>query len=150
MTIQEQIKSEMVLAMKAKDQVKLTVTRGLIAGFVNDLVARGKTPQEQISDTDAMNVISKAAKQRKDSIEHFEKGARPELVEIEKLELAILEKYLPTLMSESEIQLVVDTKIKELTITDKKDIGKLMSAVMQDLKGKADGGLVKKIVEASL
>lgn len=150
MTIQEQIKDEMKDAMKAKDQIKLTVTRSLIASFVNEMVAKGKTPQEPINDEDALKVITKAAKQRKDSIEQFEKGGRPELAESEKLELAILEKYLPTLMSEDEVKSVVLAKIKELSIVDKKDMGKLMSAIMQELKGKADGGLVKKVVIESI
>ncbi len=149
MTIQEQIKDEMKEAMKNKDQVKLSVTRGLISAFVNEMVASGKTPQTPIEDVDALKVITRAAKQRKDSIVQFEKGGRPELAQGEKLELAILETYLPTLMSEEEIKKVVEAKKAELNVVEKKDMGKLMSTVMQELKGKADGALVKSVVDGS-
>ena len=149
MTIQEQIKDEMKVAMKEKDQVKLLVTRGLISAFTNELVANSMTPQTPLEDEMAIKVITSAAKQRKDAIEQFEKGGRPELAENEKLELAVLEAYLPKLMSEDEIRTVVENKKTELSIDDKKDIGKLIGAVMQELKGKADGSVVKNIVENS-
>jgi len=150
MTIQEQIKDDMKHAMKEKNQNKLTVTRGLISAFTNELVASGKTPQTPIDDDAAMAVITRAAKQRKDSIAQFEKGGRTDLAEFEKAELEILESYLPELMSEDEIKIVVDEKIATLGVTDKSDMGKLIGSVMSDLKGKADGSLVKKVVENSL
>jgi hypothetical protein len=150
MTTQEQIKNDMKQAMKDKDQNKLTVTRGLIAAFTNELVASGKTPQTPIEDEAAMAVITRAAKQRKDSIEQFEKGGRADLAEVEKAELAVLESYLPELMSEDEIKIVVDAKISALGVTDKSGMGKLIGGIMGELKGKADGSLVKKIVEEAL
>jgi uncharacterized protein YqeY len=150
MTIQEQIKEDMKGAMKSKDEARLSVTRGLISSFTNELVASGKTPQDPIDDENALIVITRAAKQRKDSIEQFEKGGRPELAESEKAELAVLEEYLPEMMSEEEIKKVVDAKIDALGISDKSDMGKLIGAVMSELKGKADGSDVKKVVEESL
>jgi uncharacterized protein YqeY len=150
MTIQEQIKDDMKQAMKDKYQVKLSVTRGLVSAFTNELVANGKTPQDPIDDEAAMAVITRAAKQRKDSIEQFEKGGRPELAEDEKAELAVLETYLPELMSEDEVRKVVEAKKEEMGITDKSQMGQFMGAVMGELKGKADGAVVKKVVDEVL
>jgi uncharacterized protein YqeY len=150
MTIQEKIKEDMKQAMKDKNEVKLSVTRGLIAAFTNENVANGKTPQDPVDDETAMTVITRASKQRKDSIEQFEKGGRPELAESEKAELAVLEEYLPEMMSEDEIRDVVDEKKSALGITDKSGMGQLIGAVMGELKGKADGSVVKTIVENSL
>jgi len=150
MTIQEKIKEDMKQAMRDKDQVKLSVTRGLISAFTNELVASGKTPQTPIEDEAALAVITRASKQRKDSIEQFEKGGRPELAEGEKAELAILETYLPELMSEDEVRKIVEAKKAEMGITDKSQMGQFMGAVMAELKGKADGGVVKKVVDEVL
>jgi uncharacterized protein YqeY len=150
MTKQEQIKEEMKQAMKDKDQVKLSVTRGLISAFTNENVANGKTPQDPVDDDTAMAVISRAAKQRKDSIEQFEKGGRPELAESEKAELAILETYLPKMMTVEEIRPIVEAKKDSLGISDKSGMGQLIGAVMGDLKGKADGADVKSVVEEVL
>jgi uncharacterized protein YqeY len=150
MTIQEQIKEDMKQAMRDKDQAKLSVTRGLITAFTNENVANGKTPQDPIDDEAAMAVITRAAKQRKDSIEQFEKGGRPELAESEKDELSVLEEYLPEMMSEDEIRTVVEAKKEALGISDKSGMGQLIGAVMGELKGKADGSDVKKVVEEIL
>ncbi|NQV88486.1 MAG: GatB/YqeY domain-containing protein, partial [Parcubacteria group bacterium] len=93
------------------------------------------------------DIIRRAVKQRKDSIEQFKKGGREDLVKSEESELIILQTYLPQMMSVDEIKKVVETKKTELGITDKSKVGLLMSAIMKELKGKADGGDVKKIVE---
>ena len=150
MTIQEKIKEDMKQAMRDKDQVTLSVTRGLVSAFTNELVASGKTPQTPIDDEAALAVITRASKQRKDSIEQFEKGGRPELAEGEKAELAILDTYLPELMSEDEVKKIVEAKKAELGITDKSQMGQFMGAVMSELKGKADGSVVKKAVDEAL
>lgn len=135
-------------AMIAKDSVKLTVLRGLVSAFTNDLVARGKTPQDEITDEDAINVIRKAVKQRKDSIEQFTAGGRLDLVENEAAELKVLETFLPQLMSKEEIKKIAEAKKAELNITDKAGAGKFMGLLMKELKGKADGNDVKEVVES--
>ena len=94
--------------------------------------------------------MKRAANQRKDSIEQFEKASRNDLVEPEKLELAILESYLPTLMSRDEIVPIAKAKMAELNISSKADAGKFTGALMKDLKGKADGGDVKAVVDSLL
>ncbi len=102
--LQTHIKASMIEAMKAKDTVKVTTLRGVMAAFTNELVAKGQKPQEEIKDEDAIVVIKRLVKQRKDSIEQFEKGGRPELAAAERAELAILETYLPATMPKDEIK----------------------------------------------
>lgn len=148
MSLHEQIKSEVKEAMKAKDAVRLSVVRNMISAFTNELVATGKTPQDILDDAGALKVIKRLSNQRKDSIEQFINGGRPELADSEKAELAVLEIYLPTLMSREEIEVVARAKKDELGVTDKSKAGQLTGAIMKDLAGKADGSDVKAVVEA--
>lgn len=148
MSIQQNMRDGIKAAMIAKDSVKLTVLRGLISAFTNDLVARGKMPQDEITDEDAINVIRKAVKQRKDSIEQFTAGGRLDLVENETAELKVLETFLPQLMSKEEIKKIAEAKKAELNITDKAGAGKFMGLLMKELRGKADGNDVKEVVES--
>ncbi|MEK7568716.1 MAG: GatB/YqeY domain-containing protein [Patescibacteria group bacterium] len=148
MTLHEQIKGEIKTAMLAKAAVRLSVVRGMLAAFTNELVATGKTPQDILDDASALKVIKRLSNQRKDSIEQFEKGGRPELAANEKAELAILDIYLPTLMSREEIMVVALAKKDALGVTDKSKSGQLTGAIMKDLAGKADGGDVKAVVDA--
>ena len=133
--------------MMAKDAVRLSVVRNMISAFTNELVATGKTPQDTIDDVGALKVIKRLANQRKDSIEQFINGGRPELADSEKAELAILEKYLPTLMSRDEIKKIDLEKKEALGVTDKSKAGQLTGAIMKELAGKADGGDVKAVVD---
>jgi uncharacterized protein len=144
--IQEEIKN----AMRAKDAVRLTTLRGVLASFTNESVALKRTPQDKLSDAEAIAVIKRLAKQRKDSIEQFEKGGRNDLAENEKSELKILEEFLPAQMSEEKIREIVLAKKAEMNITDKSKIGQLMGAVIKASDGTADSTLVKKIVEEIL
>ena len=147
--LHEQIKNNIKEAMLAKNKVRLEVMRGLATAFMNELVATGKTPQDLLTDEQALAVITRLAKQRKDSIEQFKKGNRDDLVKEEEAQLAILETYLPKMMEKSEVEKIVKVKKEELGITDPTKKGMLMSAVMKDLKGKADGTTVKEVVDAS-
>ena len=148
MALHEQIKGEVKVAMLAKDAVRLSVVRSMIAAFTNELVATGKTPQDMLDDAGVLKVIKRLSNQRKDSIEQFEKGGRPELAEGEKAELAILETYLPALMSRDEIKKIALAKKEALGVTDKAKAGQLTGAIMKELAGKADGKDVKEVVEA--
>jgi len=150
MSLATDIKEEMKNAMREKDTSKTMVLRGLLTGFTNELVAIGKTPQDEVSDDIAMTIIKRQAKQRKDSIEQFTKGGREDLVEKEQEELAMLEGYLPTMMPKEEIQKIAEAKKEEMGIdgTDKSKMGMFMGALMKDLGGKADGGDVKEIVDS--
>lgn len=150
MSLQQDIKESIKEAMKAKDQVKLGVVKGLSAAFTNELVTLGRMPQDELTDEEALNVIRRAVKQRKDSIQQFVAGGRPELAEDEKAELAVLETYLPAMMPEEEVEKIAKAKIEELGITDKSKAGQLMGALMKDLKGQADGDTVKSVVDRLL
>lgn len=142
-----QIRDELKDAMRAKDSMRITVLRGLLAAFTNELVATKRKPTEELSDEEIVTVIRKAVKQRKDSIEQFTAGGRQDLAEKEEAELALLEVYLPQMMSKEDIASLAKAKKEELGITDKSKMGILMGALMKDLNGKADGSDVKEAVE---
>jgi uncharacterized protein len=148
MSIQQNMRDGIKAAMIAKDAVKLTVLRGLVSAFTNESVAKGKTPQDELSDDDAIAVIKRAVKQRKDSIDQFTKGNRLDLVENENAELKILETFLPKMMSREEIKKIAETKKAELNVTDKAGMGKFMGALMKEFKGMANGDDVKAVVES--
>ena len=147
MSLHEQIRNNIKESMKSGDKVRLEVMRGLVTAFTNELVATGKTPQDMLSDEDAVKVITRASKQRKDSIEQFTKGNRMDLVEIEKAQLSILEEFLPKLMDIVEVEQVVKAKYSELEVKDPTKKGMFMASIMKELKGKADGALVKEVVD---
>ena len=146
--LHEQIKNSIKEAMMARDTVRLEVLRGFVTAFTNELVATNRTPQDFLTDEQALAVITRASKQRKDSIEQFTKGGRADLADAEKAQLAIVETYLPKLMEKSEVEKISRAKKDELGITDGAKKGMLMSALMKDLKGKADGMVVKEVVDS--
>jgi uncharacterized protein YqeY len=147
MTIHETLKKSIPDAMRAHDAVKLQTLRSLVTMMVNEVVAKKRKPDEFLTDEEALTVIKRAANQRKDSIEQFTNGGRPELAEPEKLELTIIETFLPSMMSREEIEVVAKAKMAELGISSKADAGKFTGALMKELKGKADGGDVKAVVD---
>ncbi|HQM18850.1 MAG TPA: GatB/YqeY domain-containing protein [Candidatus Paceibacterota bacterium] len=142
-TIRDQIKE----SMKAGDKVRLEVMRGLVTAFTNELVAQKRTPQDVLTDEEALSVISRLSKQRKDSIEQFTKGGRMDLVEEETKQLAILSEYLPEMMGKEDIEKIAKNKKDELGLSDPSKKGLLMSSLMKDLKGKADGAMVREVVD---
>ncbi|HNU95551.1 MAG TPA: GatB/YqeY domain-containing protein [Candidatus Paceibacterota bacterium] len=142
-TIRDQIKE----SMKAGDKVRLEVMRGLVTAFTNELVAQKRTPQDVLTDEEALSVISRLSKQRKDSIEQFTKGGRMDLVEEETKQLAILSEYLPEMMGKEDIEKIAKDKKNELGLSDPSKKGLLMSSLMKDLKGKADGAMVREVVD---
>jgi uncharacterized protein YqeY len=143
--LQTDLKEMMKDAMRAKDSVKLGVVRGLISACTNEAITKGKGPDGALDADEVMTVVMRAAKQRKDSISQFEAGGRPELAEGEKAELAILETMLPAQMNRDEI---VAAASAEMNVTDKTGANQLMGALMKDLKGKADGTVVKEVVDS--
>jgi uncharacterized protein YqeY len=145
--LHEQIKNQIKIAMMSRDNVRLEVMRGLVTAFTNELVAIGKTPQDLLSDEEAIKVITRASKQRKDSIEQFTKGNRMDLVEVEKAQLAIIEEFLPELMSPDQVEKFVKQKYDELEVKDITKKGLFMSGLMKELKGRADGNIVRMVVD---
>jgi uncharacterized protein YqeY len=157
MTLHTNIKNQIKEAMIAKDTVKLGVVRGLVTAFMNELVATKRTPQDELTDEEALNVIRRAVKQRKDSIDQFTTGGRPELAESEKAELSVLEEYLPAMMSLEEVEAFAKAKITQMgmgqigsTGSPQAKAGQFMGTLMKELKGKADGDVVKAVVDKLL
>ena len=150
MSLHQDIKSQMVEAMKARDTERLNVLRGLLSSFTNENVTKKRKPDEALPDEEVMSIISRAVKQRKDSIEQFEKGGRTDLAEVEKSELAILETYLPTQMTREEVVSYVKQKVAEAGGVDNSKKGQFMGLIMKDLKGRADGMIVKEVIDTEV
>jgi uncharacterized protein YqeY len=148
--IHEDIKKGIAEALKAKDEVKLRTYRSLSAAMTNEVVAKKRKPNEFLTDEEALAVLKRAVNQRKDSIEQFEKAGRAELVETEQEELAVIEVLLPAQMTREDIETVARAKMAELGVTDKSGAGKFIGALMQELKGRADGADVKAVVDTLL
>ena len=146
--IQEDIFNGVKAAMKAREKERLAVLRSIKTAITNELVATSRTPQDTLTDEETIKVITKLAKQRKESIAQFTQGGRPELAEKEAFELTILQEFLPELMSKEDILRVVEAKKEQLGITESAKKGMLIGATMKDLKGKADGNLVREVVES--
>ncbi|MBL7045270.1 MAG: GatB/YqeY domain-containing protein [Parcubacteria group bacterium] len=142
-----QIKEKIKEAMKARNEVELSVLRGLSTALTNELVASKRMPSDELTDDEVLSVIKKQAKQRKDSIEQFKVGGRNELAESEQKELEILAQYLPEDMGRDEVEKIAKAKKEELGVEDKSKMGILMGAIMKETKGKADGSVVKEVVE---
>lgn len=147
MSIHQDIKDSLKVALKAREVVKLRTIRSMLTAFTNELVATARTPQDWLKDEEALAVIKRLAKQRKESITQYEANARPELAIPEKEELGVLESYLPTLMTQDQIRPIVEAKMAELGVTDKSKMGILVGNIMKELAGKADGADVKAVVE---
>jgi len=133
--------------MIAKDQVRTLALRGVSAEIQKELIAKGSAAPEG-TDEEVLAVIKKLVKQRKDSIDQFTKGGRPELAADEQAELAILAAYLPATMPKDQIRKVAEAKKAELGVTDKTGAGKLIGAISKELKGQADGSDIKEVVDS--
>lgn len=147
MSIHKQIFEDAKQAMLKKEEDRLTVLKGVKAAFINELLAKKGPVVKELNDDEALAVIRRLVKQRKDSIDLFTKGGRKDLAASEASELKILETYLPAMIGEEDVKKIVEKKKTELKVTDKTKSGMLMSAIMKELKGKVDGVVVKKIVD---
>lgn len=146
--ISTDIREKMKDAMRAKDQVALDTYRGVLSAFTNELVAAGKTPQDEVTDDIALTVIKKTIKQRKDAISQFEAAGRTDLADADKAQLALLEVFQPAQMNEDDIRTIAMVKKVELGVVDKTKLGILVGAVMKETAGNADGQVVKAVVES--
>ena len=147
MSIVEQIEKDLVGAMKAREELKLSVLRMAKAALMNKKVELG----EPLGDPDALAVLRTLIKQRRDSTEQFRKGKRDDLADKEEAEIKIIELYLPASASAEEIDAAVASAIQETGATNAKDMGKVMKATMAKLAGKnVDGKQVSERVRARL
>ena len=149
MSLKKQILEDLKTAMKAGDTVKRDTLR-MFDSMIKNVEIEKKKREEGLSDAEVQEVATRAIKQRRDAAEQYKAGGREDLVEKEEAEIAVLLDYMPSQMSEAEATIEVEKIIASLGVTTKADIGKVMGAAMGALKGKVDGNLVKKIVEAKL
>ena len=150
MAIKDQIMADLKEAMKNKEQDRLRVLRSLKSKLLEREINERKEGEATLSDEQTIEVLMKAAKQRKESIEQFEKGNRDDLADSEKKELEIIQSYLPEMLSENEVRDIAREKIEELGAEDMSDMGQVMGVLMHELKGKAEGSLVSKVVKEEL
>lgn len=146
MTLKQQIDLDLISALKSKDEIKSSSLRMLKSAIKNKEIALGK----ELPDNEIQEIISKEIKQRKDAKEQFLAGNRPELAQKEQAEAEILKSYLGQQLSESEITIIVQNTINKIGATTSQDMGKIMAILMPQVKGKADGSLVSKIVRDKL
>ena len=141
-TIQEQVKSDIKDAMRAKEADKLLALRGLSSAFTNEVISLERTPQDPITDQEAIVVVKREIKRRRDAAQQYVDGGRQDLADVENAELEVLEKYMPEMMSRDAI-----FEIAKRLITEGNDnSGKLMGMIIKECAGNADGALVKEIV----
>lgn len=146
MNLFDKISQDLVEAMKAKDEVRVSTLRLLVSSVKNKQIDVG----HELGDDEIVDVAVKAAKQRKESIEAYKQGGRDDLVSKEEAELKILEGYLPQQMSELEIGKIVAEVISRLGASSSADMGRVMGEVMGKIQGRSDGAVVSKIVREKL
>ena len=147
--LKQQLQEELKQAMKNQQELSKSVLRMLLSAITYYEINKGGAGYEA-TDEDVLVVIDKQVKQRKDSIEQFEKAGRQELADKEKEEMTLLEKYLPEQMSEEDVRSIVKETIATMGTVTVADMGKVMGQVMPKVKGKADGNVVGKIVREEL
>ena len=145
----KKLQEELKQSMLARDELKTSVLRMVLSAINYYEIGKGGAGYEA-TDEDVMEVIQKEAKQHNDSIEQFKNAGRQDLVDKETKELEILKAYLPAQMNEEEIKKLVEKTISQTGASSIQEMGKVMAVLMPKLKGKADGGLVSKIVKDSL
>ena len=145
--LQEQIDLDLKKSLKSKESLRVSTLRLLKTAIHNRAIEK---KQDVLDDKDILDIIQKQVKQRRDSIEGFQRGNRDDLVAKEKQELEILQSYLPKQLSEAELTAIIQKVIQSLGVVNKSDVGKVMKAVMNELKGRADGKEINKIVSSLL
>jgi len=146
MDLMQQLNDDLKAAMKAGDKSKRETLRSLKSAIREKEIELNR----ELTEDDLMKVINSAAKKRRESIESYRQGGRDDLVKEEEDELAVIEQYLPEQMGEDEIRKLVNRVIEETGAETMQDIGKVMGAIMPQVRGKADGSLVQNIVREKL
>ena len=147
MNLQDTINQDLIAAMRSGDEIKKSTLRSVKAAIT---LAEKEEDGQPVNDDQVIAIIRKQAKQRQDSIEAYQQGGRLDLVAEEQAELAVLESYLPALMSEEDVRIQTQAVIDEVDATSMRDMGKVMGRLMPQLKGKADGRLVSQVVRELL
>jgi len=143
----KRLQDEMKAAMKSGDRDRLSVIRMLISEIKKVQIDKKK---EQLSDEEIIEVLQRYAKQRKESIKQYREAGREDLAQKEEFELKVVQEFLPQPLSEEELQQIVEQVIQETGASSMKDMGRVMKAVMEKVKGRADGSVVSGIVKKKL
>ncbi len=146
MSLKDQLTNDLKEAMKSGEQVKKETVRALRGAIRNVEI----DSRRDLTDEEILAIIAKQAKQRRDSIEQYQKANRSDLVEQEQQELAIIEAYLPQQLTDAEIKTRVETAIAELGVSDMKGMGPVMKRLTAELKGRADGKRISQLVRELL
>lgn len=154
MSFIETINQDITAAMKNKEAEKLSTLRMVKTALMNfEIEKKGKAenPDTKIDDAEALKVLQSLVKQRRDSIEQYQQGGRPELAEKEAAEIKFIEVYLPAALDEAAIAKIVEETVAETDATSIKDLGNVMKAVMVKLAGQTvDGKVISQLVRAKL
>ena len=148
MTLEEQVNNDIKTAMLAKDQAALRGLRAIKAAILLAKTEKGGTGE--VSSEKEVQILTKMIKQRKESIEIYEKENRGDLTVTEKEEIAVIEKYMPAMMSDEDVKAAIEKIIAETGATSQKEMGKVMGAASKALAGKADNKKVSEIVKSLL
>ncbi|QQE73086.1 GatB/YqeY domain-containing protein [Brevibacillus composti] len=146
MSVMERLNQDIKQAMKDKAALKLSVIRMVKAAFKNEEINKGR----QLSEDEELTILTRELKQRRESLHEFEKAGRDDLAEKTREEIEVLTAYLPEQLSEDEVRVIVREAIVSTGASSKKEMGKVMGAIMPKVKGKADGTIVQKIVSEEL
>ncbi|MEY3028242.1 MAG: hypothetical protein RIQ77_325 [Pseudomonadota bacterium] len=146
MSIKQTISEDMKTFMRAKDTARLGAVRLLQASIKQKEI----DDRVELTDDQVLSVIQKMLKQRKDSIEAYQKADRQDLIDQEQLEIDVLSKYMPEPLTDDEVSKIIDKVISEVNATDMKDMGKVVGVLKSKISGRADMGQVSKIVREKL
>ncbi|MCY9592495.1 GatB/YqeY domain-containing protein [Paenibacillus chitinolyticus] len=146
MSLSERLNDDMKQAMKSQDKFTLSVIRMVKASIKNIEIDQRRT----LDDNEVLDVLNREVKQRKDSLQEFKNAGRDDLADSLHAEIDILMKYLPQQLTEEEVSAIVKQTIQEVGASSKADMGKVMTALMPKVKGRADGKLVNQLVQQNL
>ena len=146
MSLKARLKEEQILAMRAKNKIRLGTIRMLLAAIKQIEIYN----RVELNDAEVTAVVIKSVKQRKDSISQFEKANRIDLADIEKAELAILQEFLPQALTSDEVKTLIEQALVSSGASGMQDMGKVMGVLKKDIQGRADMAEVSALVRASL
>lgn len=147
-TLEQKLQSDLTDAIKSRDTVRMNTIKGIKTAIME--VKTAKNGKKDLEDSDIVKIIQKLAKTRKETGELYQNNNRQDLADIEFGELSVLETYLPKMLTEDEIKVIVDNTISELGVSDIKGMGRVIGTINKTYAGQVDGSLVAKIVKEKL
>jgi hypothetical protein len=147
MSLQEKVNADIIVAMKAKDEVTLRALRAVKSALLLAASEKGASADGKLSDEVAIKAFQKLAKQRKESLDIYVQNGRDELAQTEREEIEVLERYLPKQMSQEEIKEVLVKIVAQVGASSAAEVGKVMPVAMKELAGKADGKTIQAVLK---